>query len=303
MTNISLNSIVENTVKNAFAKSNPAPKPTMLTEGVVLVPKTFVLKTESLSGDIKELHTKLYKTYVDSFNDISRKLDTIDPEEANNPQNSTYRHLKCDETKNLNAIKLHELYFSNTADPHSEIRADSTPFMRLSRDWGTFERWQFDFRACGICGKEGWVICYYEPYKQRYMNTFIEGDATGMPLGCIPVLVIDTHHHAWFRDFTEAKTEYLNTMMREINWSVVEARMVVAEKSNMQNLYAIQPVVNMEPERMIGMLPTNQPPIGKDQVVDNRVTTNSDQRLSMNGQMPPAKPTAPATIETNPRGV
>jgi Fe-Mn family superoxide dismutase len=297
-----LENLVKQSIASTFSKKIGTPEKKTLNEGVILTPKTYVLKTESLSGMVKELHTNFYKTCVDSFNDISRKLDVLDPENADNPQNSSYRHLRRDEIKNLNAVKLHELYFSNTADPNSEIRVDSIPFMRLSRDWGTFEKWQFDFRACGMSAKEGWAICYFEPYKQRYMNTFIEGDASNVPMGAIPVLVIDTHHHAWFRDFTEQKVEYLNTMMREINWSVVEARMVVAEKTNLQNLYAIQPVANMEPERMIGMLPTNQPPISKDQVVDKAIT-NPSQPLSVNGQMPPATPTAPNTIITNPRGV
>jgi hypothetical protein len=59
-------------------------------------------------------------------------------------------------------------------------------------------------------------------------------------------------------------------MMKEFNWSVVEARMVVAERSNLQNLYAIQPVVNDQAEKMLNVLPTNQPPID---VVNSGVVT------------------------------
>ena len=273
---------------------------TTLAEALVVLPKPYVLKTESLSGDTKELHTKIYKEYADSFNAVSTKLDVVSREDANNPHNSVYRNLKMNETENLNGVKLHELYFSNISDPQSEIRVDSIPFMRLSRDWGTFENWQFDFRACGLVANEGWVVCYYEPFKQRYMNVVIEGDTLNVPLCCIPVIVVDTHHHAWFLDYAGDKTSYLNAMMKELHWSVVEARMSVAEHANLQNLYAIQPVVNAEPEKMIGLAANNQAPIGKDQIANDKSLTAN---LSSGGRMNSAIPTMPSVAEVNPRSV
>jgi Fe-Mn family superoxide dismutase len=294
-----LKQIIENSIKNSLGafslQETVISSKKKLTEALILAPKTFVLKTDSISGAIKELHTNIYKKYIDNFNDISRKLDTIDPNEAENVNNSTFRRLKEDEAKNANGAKLHELYFSNISDPSSEIRVDSMPFMRLSRDWGTFEKWQFDFRACGMCAEEGWLLCYYDPYKQKYLNTFVDKNTINVPICGIPVIVVDTFHHAWFRDYSESKIEYLNTMMKELNWSVIEARMVVAEKSNLQNLYAIQPIVNAEPEKMLATLPTNQPPINNDQIVDTR--------LSNNGKMPTPQITLPDTVLTNPRGV
>lgn len=214
---------------------------TPIQEAIIVSTRTFQINTESVSEDVKQNHFGLYRGYVESCNKVSIQIDSTPKDDANNPNNSQYRRLREDEQHNLNAVKLHELFFGNVGDRRSEIRRDSTVFMRFERDWGSFENWQLDFRACGMSAKEGWAICYYEPFKQKYMNCFVEGHTTGVPVGCIPVVVVDTWHHAWFKDFLGEKLTYLNSMLKEVNWDVVEARMAVAETCNLQQLYMIQP--------------------------------------------------------------
>ena len=232
-----------------------------LNEAVVLTPRSFVLKTEVQSPTTKENHEKLYKSYVDSFNKISAKLDSVSRQDAENPNNSEFRRLKIDENHNMNGVKLHELYFTNIGDLKSEIRADSIPFMRLTKDWGTFDNWQLDFRACGMAATEGWAMCYYDPFKQKYFNCFIEKHNMYLPLLAIPVIVMDTWHHAWFYDFPGEKLNYLNNSMREINWNVVEMRMLAAEMSKLQQVYAIQPVISAEKQERGVTLGSNVPPV------------------------------------------
>lgn len=240
----------------------------VIKEALVLIPKSFVLRTEYMSQITKENHFKLYKSYVDNFNIISAKLDSVSRDDAERPNNSEYRRLKVDEQHNLNGTKLHELYFNNISDLHSEIRMDSIPFMRLSRDWGTFESWQFDFRACGLAATEGWAVLYWEPFKQRYLNTFIEKHSENVPVMGIPVLVIDTWHHAWFHDHPGDKLNYLNSMLVEVNWSMVEARMAIAERSNVHQIFMLEPVGQSSPEKEVRLNVSNEPPIGSDQIVD-----------------------------------
>lgn len=210
----------------------------------ILTPKSFSNKSEAQSPTTKESHEKLYKSYVDSFNKINAKLGSVLPTDAENPNNSDFRRLKVDENHNMNGVKFHELYFNNSGDMASEIRADSVPFMRLSKDWGSFDNWQLDFRACGMAATEGWAMCCFDPFKQQYMNCFVEKHNMYVPLMAIPVLVVDTWAHAWWLDFPGQKLEYLNKAMKEINWAVVELRMLAAEMSKLNQIYAIQPVVS-----------------------------------------------------------
>ncbi|TXH08794.1 MAG: hypothetical protein E6R04_09970 [Spirochaetes bacterium] len=232
----------------------------VVSEAAVLMPRSFILKGDVSSPTTKENHEKLYNSYVTSHNKISAKLDSVPKTDADNPNDSEFRRLKIDETHNMNGVKFHELLFTNTGDLNSEIRADSIPFMRLSRDWGTFDQWQLDFRACGMASREGWAVCYFDPFKQRYFNTFVEGHTLHLPLMAIPVLVLDTWHHAWFLDFPGEKLEYLNRSMREINWNVVEMRMLIAEMAKLHQLYSVQAVVSNEKETSVG-LPQSSPPV------------------------------------------
>lgn len=221
-----------------------------LNEAYVVTPGSFTLKTEKISKRTKEAHETLYKKYIDTFNKVSSELDAVNRQSANS-FSSLYRAFKIDECYNLNAIKLHELYWLNISDLASEIAVDSLPYMKFSRDFGTFEDWQFDFMACAMSAKEGWALTVYEPYKNCYMNICVDGHDKGIPVGCIPVLAMDMWSHAFFKDYDIDKKSYLIAMMRELNWDVIEARMVLAEKSELGALYAIQPVYNDHPEKLL----------------------------------------------------
>ena len=269
-TDKNLEKIIQEAVGNVLGSTVKLEKPVkeiiktvknIISEAVVLMPRSFVLKTDVQSPTTKENHEKLYKSYVDSFNKISSKLDSVSKQDAENPNDSEFRRLKIDENHNMNGAKFHELYFMNIGDLNSEIRADSIPFMRLSRDWGTFDQWQLDFRACGMAATEGWAICYFDPFKQRYFNCFVEKHNMYIPLMGIPVIVMDTWHHAWFYDYPGEKMEYLNKSMRELNWDVIEMRMLASEMSKLNQIYAIQPVISNKKEDRGITLGTNTPPL------------------------------------------
>lgn len=215
---------------------------TFISEAVYLIAKPFILKTEKLGTFTKDNHFNLYRSYIESLNHISPKIDTINKVmDSMNPNDSEFRRLKLDEQHNFNGIKFHELYFSNISDLNSQIRADSIPFIRLSKDFGTFEQWQLDFRSCGMVATEGWAICYYDPYSKKYFNCVVEKHTENVPVLGIPVIVVDTWHHAWFKDYNADKKGYLNGMLQELNWSVIEQRMMIAERANLDQIYAIQP--------------------------------------------------------------
>ena len=104
-------------------------------EALVAQEKQFDLKTDYLSDKNIKNHKELYSQYVKDFNNISIKLDAVDRSQVNS-NNSEYRSLKLDETYNMNAAYLHELYFANVSDLNSEITMDSLSFIRLQRDFG-----------------------------------------------------------------------------------------------------------------------------------------------------------------------
>ena len=262
-----LQQIVESSVKTAMETTGFVKKPaalpkstpviskpkqlgTTIKEALIAIPRAFLLKTEKLSGRTKEAHEILYKKYVEAFNKVSSELDSVNKEEANS-NHSAFRSQKADECYNLNAVKLHELYFTNISDMASQVTVDSIPYIKLSRMFGTFEKWQIDFIACCMASREGWAVTVYEPYKNVYMNVVVDGHTNNIPVGTIPVIVMDMWAHSYYKDYANDTKSYVINMMREFNWNVIEARMMVAEQSNLSTLYKIAPIVNGEPELMI----------------------------------------------------
>ena len=132
--------------------------------------------------------------------------------------------MKFTEVELLNSVYLHELYFANISDPHSQINMNTLSYMRLERDFGKFDDWQFDMIACAMSAQNGWAVTGYSTFLQRFVNFFMDGDKASMPVGMYPVIVIDVHEHAYFRDYLNDRKAYVYAMMKELRWDVIEER-------------------------------------------------------------------------------
>lgn len=200
-----------------------------LQETYIAQVKSFDLPTEKLSFEQKEAHKKLYEQYIRAFNSVSVKIESVSRDNVN-PNDSEFRSLKLDEVKNRNAVYLHELYFANLTAAPIAPRADMLSILRLNRDFGTFDDWQKDFLACGMAAQQGWVVTYFDLFFKRYHNMMIDSHSNNIPVGSIPLIVIDVWEHSYFKDYVIDKKSYFINMMRELDWGIIEERFVNAEK-------------------------------------------------------------------------
>lgn len=197
-----------------------------LNESYVAMPKQYDFPTELLSKKAKTTHKDLYAKYVENLNRISAELDGVDRKR----EVRRFHDLKRAEIFNLNAVYLHELYFANISDVYSEITMDTLSYMRIERDFGTFDKWQYDFVAAAMANKNGWAVCAYSTFLQKYINFFVEDHDASIPIGCYPVVVLDVWEHAFFRDYLDDRRAYIYAMMKELNWEVIEERFKRAER-------------------------------------------------------------------------
>ena len=223
------NSEIVNIIRDSLGVNKEEKQTETLSESYVAQVKPFDLNTEFLSQKNKVAHRELYDGYVSSFNRVSAELDAVDRESAN-LNHSAYRSLKIDEAYNLNALWLHELYFSNVSDLRSEIAMDSLSYMRLERDFGSFDAWQKDFIACAMSARNGWVVTGYNMYLQRYVNTIVDLHSLNHMFGVFPVIVLDVWEHAYYRDYLRDRKTYVFAMMKELDWGVIGTRFSKAEK-------------------------------------------------------------------------
>lgn len=200
-----------------------------LSEAYVIEAGSFKLQTELLSAKTKKSHQELLEGYVKTLNEISSKLDGVDKSSAN-LNSSNFRSLKSDEVYNHNAAFLHGLYFENISDLNSTITMDSLVYMRLARDFGSFDAWQEDFVACSLSARNGWAVTYFDMHLKRYVNTVIDLHSQNVMTGMFPVIVMDCWEHSYYRDYLKDRKTYVFAMMKELNWSVIESRVIKADK-------------------------------------------------------------------------
>jgi len=220
------NKIIESVQKSL--NSNNDNTPTILDEAYSASVKPFNIVTDHLSNSNIDNHVELYKKYIEDFNEISAKLDSAD-RSAINSNHHEYRSLKIDETYNMNAIYLHELFFANIGDNNSQINMDTLSYMRLNRDFGTFDDWQKDFIACALSSRCGWAITYLNTFTRTYHNCFIDLHSQIVPTGMYPIIVMDMWQHSYYKDYLKDAKSYLLAMMKQLNWKVIEERFKKAD--------------------------------------------------------------------------
>lgn len=200
-----------------------------INESYVVQAKKYDLPTELLSDKNKKEHQQLLARYVDKLNETSTKLDTVSRDDAN-LNGSEFRSLKIDETYNMNAAYLHALFFENISDQRSVITMDSLAFMRLERDFGSFDAWQKDFVACCLSARNGWGVTVYSSMLKRYINIVVDLHSLNVPIACYPVIVMDCWEHSYYRDYLSDRKTYVYGMMKELNWDAISERIKKADK-------------------------------------------------------------------------
>jgi Fe-Mn family superoxide dismutase len=221
-----LNDLVEDVVKDVSEKINSN---SIKNEAYVVQSRPVKSSTETLSDENKKNHQELLEGYVKSLNEISAKLDSVDRDNVS-PNGGDFKNLKNDESYNLNAAFLHGLFFENVGAQNSKLTTESIAFMRLERDWGTFDKWQKDFIACCLAARNGWAVTCYNVFLKRYVNVVINLHSQDVPVGCIPLIVVDCWEHSYYSDYFRDRKAYVFDMMRELRWDKIEERFEQAEQ-------------------------------------------------------------------------
>ena len=67
-------------------------------------------------------------------------------------------------------------------------------------------------------------------FTQTYMNAVIDLHSISVPIGFYPVIVMDVWQHAYYKDYLKDVKTYSATIMKELNWRVIEDRIKKSEK-------------------------------------------------------------------------
>jgi len=65
---------------------------------------------------------------------------------------------------------------------------------------------------------------------KRYINVIVDLHTEGIPVGFVPIIVMDCWEHAYYRDYLTDRKTYIYGMMKELNWSVIDERIQKVER-------------------------------------------------------------------------
>ena len=159
------------------------------------------------------------------LNAITEQLESLDF--ANTPAH-VLNGLKREELVALNSTLLHELYFASMGGDGQPTKAMSEI---LARDFGSIERWRAEFRAMGYAlgGGSGWVVLTYLPRDRRLINLYAAEHSQAVASG-VPILALDMYEHAYHLDFGANAKAYVDTFLRNVDWTAVAGRFEDAGK-------------------------------------------------------------------------
>ena len=201
----------------------------VLDEAYVLEPEKFSLQTDALSDTTKSIRQEEFENFVSTLNRVSAELDGADRDNAN-ALSSDFRSLKLDEAHNMNASFLRALHFQNISDLNSQLTMDTLTYLRLERDFGTFDDWQRDFIACAMSSRDGYAVTGYSIFLKRYLNCIIDTESLNVTVGLIPIITLDVAEGAYYKDYRGNRKKYILNMMKQFNWDLIEERLQRAEK-------------------------------------------------------------------------
>lgn len=164
-------------------------------------------------------HIKLYNGYVEMLGRVDQKQNIQVINKNDLKLDSAFANNMWAQSYSIGGIDLHELYFEGLSI------TPSTPSDSLLSFIGDFDDFINRIIEVGMVSR-GWVVVAQNPKTMTWRIFSMDSHDEGAVFGYIPFLVIDTWEHAYWMDWGTNKEGYLKTLVKHINWLVIEDRML-----------------------------------------------------------------------------
>lgn len=185
------------------------------------LPYDYAALEPHISGRIMQLHhDKHHAAYVAGANAALESL-------AEARENDRYAAINQHE-KNLafhlgghtnHTVFWHNLSPDGGGEPEGELAA------AIAEQFGSFAAFQAHFAATatGIQGS-GWAVLGWDAIGQRLAVFQLFDQQANIPVGIVPLLMLDMWEHAFYLDYLNVKADYVAAFWKLANWPDVAAR-------------------------------------------------------------------------------
>ena len=176
---------------------------------------------------LRSHHANNYSGAVKRLNALRAELGRLDPATA---PGFAWNGLKREELIATNSMLLHELYFASLGGDGRTM--DPAWALALAASFGSVERWQAEFAACGKAqaGGSGWMLLVFQPREGTLVNQWA-ADHTHAIAGGVPLLALDMYEHAYHMDYGAGAAAYVDAFMGNIHWQGVWERYQAAARA------------------------------------------------------------------------
>jgi Fe-Mn family superoxide dismutase len=176
---------------------------------------------DGFSDKALDLHFALYEGYVNNTNLIFRRLEKL--QEKGEAEGIEYAELKRRLGWEFDGMKLHEYYFSSLGG-NGKIDEAGKLHAALVKNFGSFEKWEDDFKATAKMRGIGWAVLYQDPENERLINFWVNEHNENHPVGLKLILNLDVFEHAYMIDYGKDRASYSEAFLKNIDWKEVEKR-------------------------------------------------------------------------------
>ena len=173
-----------------------------------------------ISARIMELHhSKHHQAYVTGAN---AALDAMAEARAND-NFATLPKLQKDLAFNLGGHVNHSIFWKNLSAEGGE--ASGELLAAISEYFGSYEAFtrHFTAAAMGIQGS-GWAYLAWDIMSNRLIIGQLYDQQGNLPMGSIPLLMLDMWEHAFYLDYVNVKADYIKAFWNIVNWTDVATR-------------------------------------------------------------------------------
>lgn len=158
----------------------------------------------------------VHQELVDAYKARMQEIESATDEEQEEPFERSFLH---------NAIHMHTMWFDQLTEAPADVKSSELLEEILKRresDIGTFQKWMNGFAESAK--PNGWAFWGWSYTLKTFVGCPIRSHDNDVPLGVVPLLVIDCWEHSYMADFGTKFEDYLSKFWAELNWQVIETR-------------------------------------------------------------------------------
>ena len=181
-----------------------------------------------ISAEIMELHhSKHHQAYVDGATAALASLEAAREAGDMAAVNLYEKNLAF----HLGGHSNHSVFWKNMS-PNGGGEPTGALASAIDDSFGSLESFkkQFTAAAMGLQGS-GWAVLAYDTISGRLVTFQLYDQQGNVPVGTVPLLMLDMWEHAFYLDYKNVKAKYVDAWWNVVNWDDVARRFEAAKEN------------------------------------------------------------------------